>query len=799
MQTKRKAILIVGVAVLGTAVFCAIIILGLYLYSALNIDFDGDVKLFSRSRVFESTTFYATLGGVPEEFDSEYVPVELEISGSLKKVHYTLDEISPYIKYGFVAMEDRRFYEHKGVDLKRTVAAALNYVKGGERRFGGSTITQQVIKNISGDNEQSLKRKFDEIIRAVHIEQNFTKNEILEAYLNVIPMTDNMYGVGIAARTYFGCEPNEVSIAEAATIVGITNAPGAYNPYTNPEQCKAKRNTVLSVMLREGVIDESEYEEAVREPLFVLPKEKTADIYDSWFVETVISNATEDLAKKWNISRSAAEHIFLGGGYKVYTTMDIAAQEKLEKYFENKSNFPSEIENGLSYAMVITDSKTGNLAAIVGSPGKKKANRILNQALTPHTPGSVLKPLALYAPLIDEGRISWATVFDDVPVSFNKEDDAYRPYPKNSPNVYDGLITVKDALRLSKNTVAVRLCEMRGARQVFDSLKNDYGFATLVENAKTSDGRTLTDVAISPMALGQLSYGVPIAKITEAYSALASDGIFHKMRSYLAICDSAGNIVIENKSETKRILKDTTARIVTKMLECVTEDGTAKAITLDNVVATAGKTGTSGGGRDKMFVGYTPYYTAGIWCGYDKSGMSVDGIAPSHLKIWDDVMQKIHEEIINEGKNDMNFSTAGLVERPYCKDSGKLYSENCLFDVRGTRLEYGYFTPETAPSDICKTHVLCYYDSVEKGVAMPDCPRENLVKISLLDVKNRTFPCEIYITDAEYCYRDFSMNLPVPQSDTLPYFYYSLPPEEYIGISGNKRQFNCACQKHVGG
>ncbi len=785
MKKKNKIVITAGVIILTIALAVALGFLILFIYSKVNIDFDGDVKLFSYSRTYESTTFYAM---------KDDIPVELELAGSLRKVHYSLDEISPYLKLGYLAVEDRHFYNHKGIDWRRTAAAAVNYITGKGARFGGSTITQQVIKNISGDNEITVKRKLNEIIRAMHIEQNYTKDDILEVYLNIVPMSENMYGVGIASRSYFGKEPSELTAAEAATLIGITNAPSAYNPYLNPEKCLEKRNNILVVMHREGVINNEEYKSATAEPLKVLPRGEGGDIYDSWFAETVICEATADLAKKLNISKSAAEHILLGGGYKIYTTVDVEVQEILEKYFENKENFSPEVANGLGYAMVITDSETGNLVATVGGVGEKRANRILNRAKVPHTPGSVLKPIALYAPLIDEGKISWSTVFDDVPISFTETEEGYSPYPKNSPDIYNGLITAKDALRLSKNTVAIRLCKMRGERTVFDTLKNDYGFTTLVEREKTEDGKTITDIAVSPMALGQLSYGVSIAKITEAYSTL-TDGVHKKMRSYISVYDAEGNKVLQNEREEKNILKPTTARIVTKILEGVVDSGTAKSITLNEIVPTAGKTGTSGGTKDKMFVGYTPYYTAGIWCGYDKGEKSLSGVSPSHLEIWDNVMREVHEIKLNENPT-KSFSTEGLLYRPYCMDSGELYSDNCALDVRGSRLAYGYFTPDTAPESICKRHIVCYYDSVEKGIASAGCPVGNLVKISLLDIPDRSFPREVYITDAEFVYRDTGDFYRFPDTETLPYFYSALPPEEYAGVSGEKRQFNCACQSH---
>ncbi len=787
MKKFKKALFFAAIIILCLAGIVLAVLLGLFVYARCNIDFEGDTRLFDASGSFESTLFFAD----SDPTDEEYTPAELEISGGLKKLYCSLDEVSPYLKWGFIAVEDRRFYEHSGVDIKRTAYAALNYLFRGERRFGGSTVTQQVVKNISGDSLPTLGRKLNEIIRAVHIEKNYTKDEILGVYLNVIPMGENMYGVAIASRRYFGKEPGELTPKMAATLIGITNAPTAYNPYQNPEKCLEKRNSVLKIMAREGVITEEECARALSEPLGVLPKEEGVDIYDSWFVETVIDEASALLSKKLSVSRSAAERILLGGGYKIYTTVDISVQNALESYFENKNNFPPEIESGLGYAMVVTKNESGDLAAIVGGVGKKTENRILNRATVNHTPGSAIKPIALYAPLIDEGKINWATVIDDVPSSFSEKGE---PYPKNSPNIYGGLTTVKEGLVLSKNTLAVSLAELRGVKEVYRTLKEDYGITSLVEREKTKDGRTLTDLAIAPMALGQLTYGMPLSKLTEAYSVFAGEGVHKKMRSFLEIRDSDGGVVLKNESEERRLMRDTTARIVTKMLEEAVRVGTAKQISLKNHIPTAGKTGTSSASRDKLFVGFTPYYTAGIWCGYDRGAGSAEGLSVSHLEIWDEVMTEIHNEIIGQG-NIRSFSDEGLIRRPYCKDSGRLYTEGCLFDPRGTRLEYGYFTPDNAPNEVCKTHVTLYYDSVEKGIALEGCPEENLVKISLLDIPDRAFIKEVNITDAEFVFRKAEQGN-ICKSEYLPFFYNALPPEEFAGVSGNKKQFNSACKKH---
>ncbi len=780
-RLKLTAIIIFTSALIISLVFGLIVA---FVYKGIN--FEADERLFEGAAGFHSTTFYAN----GAENGKEYEPVAIEISGSMRKLFYSCEEISPYLKDGFVAVEDKIFYEHKGIDLKRTMLAAFNYVFKREKRFGASTITQQVIKNISGDNQIILKRKLEEIIRAVHIERKYTKEEILEVYLNVIPMSENIYGVGAASRAYFGKEPSQLLPEEAATLIGITNAPTAYNPYINASACRRKRDIVLSVMHIDGVINDEQYESAIKSPLKVISREEREDRVDSWFVETVIEDVTVDLSKEYEISQAAARIMLLGGGYKVYTTMNPIVQSSLEKYFENTNNFPTEIKNGLNYAMVVTNTENGNLVGIVGRVGKKTGNRLLSHATTPHIPGSALKPIALYAPLIDEGRINWASVFDDVPVIFTESDGELGEYPRNSPNVYNGLTTIKDALRNSKNTIAIKLCNLRTPKKIFTSLKEDFGFDTLIER---DEG--LTDIDIAPMALGQLGRGVSLRKLTESYSALSGDGMWREADSYVKVIDYDGRVVIAKEQEQKKIFKSTTAKIMNQLLMTVTEDGTAGIITLKEKINTAGKTGTSGGSKDKFFIGYTPYYTAGIWCGYDSGDKAIQGLTKSHLEIWDEIMLDIHRDLL-ERDDIKEFTTDGLFRLPYCKDSGKLFTDTCIYDPRGIRREYGYFTEDNAPSGDCDRHVLCNYDSETKAIAHQDCPEENIVKVALLNINDRAFPKEIIITDAEFVYRDIDGYTERPIDYALPYFQNTIPDGVYVGRSKNKKQFNSNCYLH---
>lgn len=793
MKKKNRSAKIFSLILIILSAIVLFSFLGIYFYAETNIDYSLDEKLLSCARGESATRFfYDTSFGY-----GEYRPRELNTSfGSKSENWYEYNEIGDNLKSAFIAVEDRSFFKHHGVNFKRTLYAAFNHLFHVKSKFGASTITQQLIKNLSGDNEQTIGRKFSELLRATHLENAHTKEEIFEAYLNVIPMGNGIVGVGSASREYFGKKPDSLTAAEAATLVGITNAPARYNPITNPQSCKEKRNSVLKTMLECGVIEAFEYENASKSELAVLePLDEKSDV-NSWLVETICDDISQDLAKSKKISKSAARSLLMNGGFSVYTTVNPEVQSTLEHYFENVNNFPEAVSSGLQYSMVVLDSSNGNLLGIVGAVGKKSGNLLLNHALMPITPGSSLKPLALYAPALDKKLVNWATVFDDVPLEFKKtKEGEYQEYPKNYPQVYDGLITLSDALRLSKNTVAVRLYNLLGKESIFKSLKNDFGF-DLVDSQTLSNGGKLTDKASSPLALGQLSYGVSLRELTGAYTVFPRYGEYSKPRSYLAVFDDNGNLVLENTSEAKRVFATDTTQIMNQLLMRVTESGTAKQVTLDTVVDTAGKTGTSGNDKDRIFIGYTPYCTAGIWCGYPNKSKSIGAQSVSHLEIWDDVMREIHELLLGKEDAVRSFSVKDVKRFPYCKDSGHLYSVNCMYDPRGVRLEYGYFTADNKPSGDCQRHVLCMYDELTDAIATDRCPKEYLKLIALLDISERSFPKEIYVTDAEYVYRSLEKGSRLGDSYDVPYFIYTIDDGEFVGKSKSKKQYNSSCYLH---
>ena len=780
----RIAIFIGSLAFLFTAV-CG----GVLLYAAKFLDRRADDALFCGAREESVLRLYGTRA------DGTYGETEVVCLSPYRKTWVALEDCAPTVTEAFLSAEDRKFYEHHGVDVGRTLRAAMNTMTKRSPTFGASTITQQVIKNISGDSDVTFRRKFNEILRAFRLEQEHSKDEILEVYLNIVPMTDGILGVGCAAKVYFGKEASELTAAEAATLAGITNAPSRYNPYTAPGACRDKRNRVLYAMYDNGKLTEEEYCAACEEPLNVKEKPPADAAVMSWFAETVLSDVVHDLAATLGMSEEAASRMLARGGFTVETTEDQRVSRILRKYLEKNQNIVTECETrGLAMAMVVADPQTGELLGVMGHTGQKSGNRLANLATEyPHTPGSVMKPLALYAPLLAEGKITAATVLDDVPVTFLGDEGAYIPYPKNSPARYDGLTTVRDALALSKNTVAVRLYGMRGAEKIYRSLCDEYGFTTLIRRQKRDDGKILSDLAASPLALGQLTYGVTLRQLTDAYSVFPGDGILRPTVSYRRVLRGDGQVLTENTKEERRLFSPEAARLSVQLLRGVTEYGTAKSLTLTSYTEVAGKTGTSGDDRDRLFVGFTGSLCAGIWCGTENGRGSVGTLPVGHLAVWDAVMKEVVEVL---GRRGESFSTEGLIRRNFCRDSGKLYAPVCAEDPRGCRMESAYFLPGTEPTVLCDRHVTVRYDALTGGVATSGCAEEDIRQMALVLAPERSFPTEVTVRDAGYMFRPLPEGIRAGDSYDIPFFAALIPEGVYIGRSPGEKQYNSSCYLH---
>ncbi len=728
------------------------------------------------------------------------------IYGGYRCVYAEYDTVPQDMIDAFVSIEDKRFYSHDGVDWFRTVSAGFNYFLKFNGSYGGSTITQQLIKNVTDKADYSFQRKIQEIFWAIDLETKMDKKEIMGLYLNIINLSHGCYGVRTAANYYYSKELSELTLSECATIAAITNNPSYYDPVRNPENNKTRRDLILSQMLEQEYITEEEYNNAISDGITLnVNAEMSNNTVNSWYVDMVIEDVINDLMVRKGYSRTMAGLIVYTGGLKIYTAMDADVQKVLDEYYSDPDNFYSGISGETPQSsMIIIDSVTGDVLGVAGAIGEKNANRIQNFATQTLRPaGSVIKPLSVYAPALEDGVITWGTVYDDVPVNFGKynldknQGAIIEPvaWPQNSNRIYRGLTNINYAIEHSVNTVAVKVLEDIGIDRGFDFLYNKLHMKSLIESKTLSNGSVLTDKDYAALALGQFNYGVTLKEVTAAYSIFANQGIYNKTRSYYKVTDANGSVILENQYYGEAVIKEETASLMTLMLENVLKNGSATDITLDERIDCAGKTGTTQKNYDKWFIGYTPYFIGGVWCGYEypKSLSNINGNVC--VKVWDEVMTLLHKKYIKNG-DAKNFSIdPDVAEYEYCRDSGMLVTEACLKDARGDRTEKGYFEKGTEPTEYCTCHRLVEYDKVNGGIAFDDCPSENTELVGMI-VVNRSFPMQIYVTDAQYVFRDIGTDIIPETSPKLPFFNNLYGENEYSGISNTKEQYNRSCRDH---
>ena len=719
-----------------------------------------------------------------DESGGEVELVSDRVSGFENSLYCSLSAMPEHLKNAFIAIEDKRFYDHGGIDWLRTISAAKGYLTGqNDGVFGGSTITQQLVKNLTGESEKTLSRKVGELMRAAKVERKLSKNAILEQYLNVVNLSENCYGVKTAANAYFSKEPSELSLAECATIAAITNNPTKYNPIRHPTQNKERRDLILGEMLAQGMISEREYCEALENDveLHVNRTAMTGRV-NSWYADLAISDVIADLVKTQGYTEAAASRLVYCGGLKIYVAMNEKLQKIVSEYYENTENFPTHKtgEQAQSSVMIV-NPKNGDILAIAGAVGKKESNRIQNFATDTKRPsGSVIKPLSVYSPALEKNIITYATVFDDVPLIFRNNG---APWPKNSPDVYRGLTTASTALTYSVNTVAVSIFNRLGAKESYRFLKEKLGFSSLAGEK---------DLGASALALGQQYRGVTLREIMGGYTALANEGMFEGTRSYYKVIDSKGDLLLSKESEERRVLGADTAYITTMMLRRAVREGTGKALTVKERVDVAGKTGTSSNNCDKWFIGYTPSLLCGVWYGHEYP-KSVADISGNHaLNIWDDVMSLAINEF---GTKEEKFNTPdNIVTVRYCKDSGQPMSEVCSLDPRGDRSEIGYFKKGTEPRGECRCHVLIDYCTCG-GIATDACPVEQCHKTALLRV-SRSFPRQIKVLDAPYSYGGAYVEKERKLSNNEPYYANKYEIKQNFGIGIDVVPYNHICPVH---
>lgn len=738
--TVLGTLLLIGMTT-GAMLGC---IFGIYIDRYVNTNLDIDPSDFQ----LDLTSFVYYF----DKKTGEYKVLE-ELYAIENRIWVSYEEIPEHLVDALIAIEDKRFWQHHGVDWYRTTMAFFNMFLGMKDNFGGSTITQQLIKNLTEEDEVTVRRKLSEIFRALELEKQYSKEDILEWYLNLVYFSQGCNGVQSAAQTYFGKDVSELTLAESAAIVGITNLPTKYDPYINRENNKARQEVIIKEMHRQGLISEEELNKAIKEKLVFrrdarqLNSAESAAKYQSYFVDQVIEDVLTDLMTQKGVSYKVATQLLYRGGYHIYTTIDMDVQAAIDEVYTNPEYWPELKETGgetPQSAIIVIDHSTGDIVGMYGGLGEKTSNRSWNRAtMTLRQPGSSIKPITVYTPAVDAGLITPYTVYTDMPVLESGE----KPWPKNydqSTVGYRGQVTIMEAVQRSMNTVPAKLVTQMTPSRCFEFAKYKMGLVSLVESLKIGN-REHTDVDIAPMSLGGLTRGVTVRELTEAYSIFPNRGIYNKSRTYTKVLDSNGKLVLENSLVSTPVVKEKTAFYMNLMLQNVVTNGTGVNARLSNMPA-AGKTGTTDDDYDRWFAGYTPYYTCVVWYGFDENRtiVPVSGTSPA-VPLWKEVMEKIHADL---EPADFFTPSGTLVKASYCRDSGLAPTEACRNDIRGSRVATGTFFAEDVPTAPCNVHKYVTIDSESQQLANAYCPPENLKRVAMLNL-DRRFPLQNVVLNDE--------------------------------------------------
>ncbi len=688
----------------------------------------------------------------------------------------TLDQIPVDLQHAVVAIEDERFYEHNGIDVKGILRAGMKAITTGDFSEGASTITQQLLKNNVFTNWTSestqlerFTRKFQEQYLAVQVEKKTNKDTILENYLNTINLGAGSYGVQAAARQYFDKDVWDLNLSECATLAGITQNPTKFNPIINPESNQKRRKEVLQHMLDQNYITQDQYDEALADDVYSriqAAQEKnssTENTVYTYFEDELTDQIINDLMNIKGYTKTQATNLLYSGGLKVYTTQDSTIQNILDEEYSDPSNYPDTVQYELDYALTVTDpdgnqvnyskemlqlyfqnedpgfdllfdspeegqtyvdrykesiladgskvvaervnfapqpqssmsvidQHTGYVKALIGGRGEKTASLTLNRATdTTRQPGSTFKIVSTYAPALNEKGMTLATTFEDEPYE----------YPVGSPvnnatRSYNGTTTIRTAIQNSINVVAVKCFEEVTPDLGLKYLDN-FGFTTLAHGTEAdtdANGNVWSDANLAT-ALGGITNGVTNVELCASYAAIANGGNYIKPIYYTKILDHNGNVLIENTSAERSVIKESTAYLLTSAMEDVVKKGTGTACQLDNM-AVAGKTGTTEAYNDLWFVGYTPYYTCAVWSGYDNNEKLPDYARNFHKNLWKKVMTRIHE-----GLPSKEFEKPASVEKlSVCEETGLLPRAGCPVITE-------YFDVGTMPTEYCDQH---FYD-----------------------------------------------------------------------------------------
>ena len=617
------------------------------------------------------------------EYNRIWVPYERKLAEK-ENTQYT--GIPQNLVDAFVAIEDKRFFEHQGVDWKRTFSAFANlFFHFYSTNQGGSTITQQLVKNLTGDNAQKPSRKLREIMRARYLESHYAKDTIIECYLNTIAMGHGIYGVEVAANYYFDKSVAELTLAECAILASITKSPSYYAPDDNPENNRERMETVLSEMYSQGYISKTEYNAAMAENVKIVASKDALneEEVNSYYVDALIRQVTNDIADKYDYDAAHAASNFYSGGYKIYATIDPDIQDVVDEVFSNSEKYGIKGKDGqqLQGAFTIMDYK-GNVLGLAGGIGEKTVNLGMsgfNRATDAvRQPGSTMKPIAAYAPAVESDIITYSSIVNDKAVYYKNWT------PKNWYNSYWGNITVQRALECSVNTIPVALVNQLTPQVSYNFLTQDLGITTLNSN----------DIDLSPLGMGGTNGGITTIESAAAYAIFGNGGQYYEPKLYTKVCDQKGNVILENNSDPKVVISSDTATVMNHLLQGVVygSSGTGRGAQsyISNMKIYA-KTGTSNNQNDLWFVGGSPYYVASCWCGYDTQQAIPDSAIAQ--KMWGAVMSKVHSGLKAKEFEDSDYSVC----RYYCNSTGQLATSAC------PSKSVGWYKKSNTPS-YCRTH-----------------------------------------------------------------------------------------------
>ena len=707
-------------------------------------------------------------------FDSEGTYID-NLPTNEERYKISLDEMSQYVKDAYIAIEDERFYSHPGIDIKRTIGSALRsglyYFTGKGSVQGGSTLTQQLIKNTLLSNDVKIERKIREIYLSLSLEKKLTKDQILEAYLNTIPLGGKVYGIEAAAKYYFEKNAKDLTLPESAFIAGLTQAPSAYSPYDpankeDPTIYLDRTKTVLMKMKELGKITQEEYDEAyafVDANQFAFSQTVISyKINYEWFVYPAIDQVREDLKETYKYTDEEVDRLFSTGGLKIYTTMDRAMQDSTQAVLDDRNSIKQldiyanpEVtdENGtpaLQAAAAIMDYRTGEVKVLVGGRGDQPA-RSTNRAYDAlRSIGSSTKPLTVYGPAIDTKTITAGTVLDDagLPSSIKNKYPGWNPQNWNFKS--DGYITARESLALSKNVPTIMIEDKLGVENGLsygEKLGLIYG-----EKSKTLSVLSLGEFTGVDEESGFIDGGNPFI-LASAYATFGNNGLYTEPMLYTKVVDGNGKVLLEKTPKQEQIFSPQTAYIMRDLLKGpLSFDGSLANLSNMPVI---GKTGTTEYVTDFLFAGLTPYYSGAVWIGYDdRSPMGGASYSSSAASLWGAVMAPIHA---NLEYKEFDGNPGGVTTVAICKDSGKRATDLCAHDQRGSRVYTEMFISGTEPSGVCDVHVSAKVNKNNNKLVTENTPKDLVEEKVFIKKEN-----------ASSSTADYKYVLPTEKDDTKP-------------------------------